>query len=104
METLQTFLTDESRPRAGFIPAETLVHHGTAGDNGTAGGTLKTSQSDETSVGGISSGNVGTRTAAAACLAASLAAAALALAVSAAAYARIAYKAVNNKDRLHIKH
>ena len=26
--------TDESRPRAGFIPAETLVQTGTAGDNG----------------------------------------------------------------------
>ena len=32
--------TDESRPRAGFIPAETLVHNGTAGDSDTAGGTL----------------------------------------------------------------
>ena len=31
--------TDESLPRGGFIPAETLVLNGTAGDNGT-GGTL----------------------------------------------------------------
>ena len=28
------------RPRRGFIPAETLVHNDTAGDNGNAGGTL----------------------------------------------------------------
>ena len=37
---------DESRPNWGFIPAETQVQNsfGTAGDNGTAGGTLKTSQ------------------------------------------------------------
>ena len=35
--------TDESWPRGGFIPAETLVHNGTAGDNGTAGGTLNQS-------------------------------------------------------------
>ena len=33
-------LTDESRPRGGFIPAETQVQNDTAGDNGTAGGTL----------------------------------------------------------------
>ena len=33
-------LPDESWPREGFIPAETLVQNGTAGDNGTAGGTL----------------------------------------------------------------
>ena len=33
-------LPDESRPRAGFNPAETLVQNGTAGDNDTAGGTL----------------------------------------------------------------
>ena len=32
--------TDESRPRACFIPAETLVQNGTAGDNDTTGGTL----------------------------------------------------------------
>ena len=32
--------TDESRPRGGFIPAETLVQNGTAGDTSTAGGTL----------------------------------------------------------------
>ena len=30
--------TGESRPMGGFIPAETLVQNGTAGDNGTAGG------------------------------------------------------------------
>ena len=33
-------LPDESRPRGGFIPAETLVQNGTAGDNGTGGGPL----------------------------------------------------------------
>ena len=34
-------LTDESRPSGGFIPAEILVlFNGTAGDHGTAGGTL----------------------------------------------------------------
>ena len=33
-------LTDESWPIEGFIPAETLVQNGTAGDNATAGGTL----------------------------------------------------------------
>ena len=33
-------LTEESRLRGGFIPAETLVQNGTAGDNGTAGGIL----------------------------------------------------------------
>ena len=33
-------LSDESRPRGDIIPAETLIHNGTAGDNGTAGGTL----------------------------------------------------------------
>ena len=32
--------TDELRPRGGFILAETLVHNGIAGGNGTAGGTL----------------------------------------------------------------
>ena len=32
--------TDNSRPIGGFIPAESLVLTGTAGDNGTAGGTL----------------------------------------------------------------
>ena len=32
--------TDESRPMGDFIPAETLVQNGTAGDHGTAGGTL----------------------------------------------------------------
>ena len=32
--------TGESRPMRGFILAETLVLAGTAGDNGTAGGTL----------------------------------------------------------------
>ena len=35
--------TDESRPRGGFIPAETLAQNGTTGDNGTvstAAGTL----------------------------------------------------------------
>ena len=38
-ENNSTF-TDESRPRGCFIPAETLVLNGTAGDNGTASGTL----------------------------------------------------------------
>ena len=33
-------LTDESRPTGGFILAETLVMTGTAGKDGTAGGTL----------------------------------------------------------------
>ena len=33
-------IPDESRPREGFIPAEILVHNSTAGDNGTAGGTV----------------------------------------------------------------
>ena len=33
-------LSDESRPIVGFIPAETPVHNGIAGDNGTAGVTL----------------------------------------------------------------
>ena len=32
--------TDESRPRGDFIPAETLVQKGTAGEYGTTGGTL----------------------------------------------------------------
>ena len=35
-----TLLPDESRSRGGFIPAETLVQNGTAGDNDTASGTL----------------------------------------------------------------
>ena len=29
-----TPFTDESRPRGGFVPAETLVQNGTSGDNG----------------------------------------------------------------------
>ena len=33
-------LPDESLPSGGFIPAEILVQNGTAGDDGTAGGTL----------------------------------------------------------------
>ena len=33
-------LPDESRPRGGFIPAETLVPNDTIGDNGTAGRSL----------------------------------------------------------------
>ena len=36
----QRILKDESRPMGGFIPTETLVLAGTAGDNGTAGATL----------------------------------------------------------------
>ena len=35
-----TTLMEESQPRGGFIPAETPVQNGTAGTNGTAGGTL----------------------------------------------------------------
>ena len=35
--------TDESQPMRGFIPAENLVLNGTAGDNGTAGGTFNQS-------------------------------------------------------------
>ena len=47
----------------GFIPAENLVQNGTAGDNGTAGGTLNQPvlgflQGMKPPVGGISSGNV----------------------------------------------
>ena len=38
---LYLIFKDESRPRGGFIHAETLVLNGTAGDNSTAGGTLK---------------------------------------------------------------
>ena len=36
----EAIFTEESWPRWGFIPAETLVLNGTAGDNGTAGGIL----------------------------------------------------------------
>ena len=36
----RAMFTDALRPRGGFIPAETLVQNSTAGDNGTAGGTL----------------------------------------------------------------
>ena len=32
--------TNRGVPRGGFIPAETLVQNGTAGDNGITGGTL----------------------------------------------------------------
>ena len=35
-----TMWQDKSRPMGGFIPAECLVQNGTAGENGTAGGTL----------------------------------------------------------------
>ena len=38
-----TYLPDESRgkaPRGDFIPAEPLVQNGTAGGNGTGGGSL----------------------------------------------------------------
>ena len=34
------YRTNRGGPRAGFIPAETLVLNGTAGDNGTASATL----------------------------------------------------------------
>ena len=35
-----SYRTNRGGPRGGFIPAETLVLNGTAGDNGTAHGPL----------------------------------------------------------------
>ena len=64
-QTLRTrllVLTDKSRPRGDFIPAEALVQNGTAGDNGNVGGTLKKSTRFsgrmKPPLGGISSGSL----------------------------------------------
>ena len=51
---------DESRPRGGFILAETLVQNGTAGGNGTTGlkpASTRVSDRMKPPLGGDSSGN-----------------------------------------------